>query len=196
MSGASTISDDDLRRLVASNPNQGTLAEYRRVLDTIHARAPCNLLVFGVGRDSGYWMRANTGGETDFVEHEPEWIRKTEEQVPDIRIHRVSYGTRRIGWWWRLLRPRKNFLDDLPGTVRARDWDVIFVDGPQGHRWKDPGRMKSIYTAGVLARRSGSTDVLVHDCDRIVERVYTNLFLGSDRLVEQVDTLRHYHLPA
>lgn len=196
MSGAPAVTEDDLRRLVASNPNQGTLDEYRRVLDTIQNRVPCNLLVFGVGRDSGYWVRANAGGETVFVEHEPEWIRRTAEQVPDIRIHRVSYGTRRIWWWWRLLRPRENFLDDLPGDVRDTDWDVIFVDGPQGHRWKHPGRMKSIYTASVLAKRSGSTDVLVHDCDRIVERVYTSIFLGPDRLVEQVDTLRHYRASA
>ncbi len=54
--------------------------------------------------------------------------------------------------------------------------------------------MQSIYSAALLARESGDTDVFVHDCDRRVERVYSNKYLGDSDLVEQVDTLRHYRV--
>jgi len=54
--------------------------------------------------------------------------------------------------------------------------------------------MKSIYTASVLARRSTDVDVLVHDCDRPVESTYAARYLGPERLVEQIDSLRHYRL--
>ena len=74
------------------------------------------------------------------------------------------------------------------------DWKVIFVDSPQGGSSKRPGRMKSIYTASVLARRSTDVHVLVHDSTRPVEAAYSDRYLGPERLVEQVDGLRHYRL--
>lgn len=183
---------EDLERLVRSNPGQATLEEYELFLNTIRTCAPCNLLVFGVGRDSPLWIEANEGGRTDFLEHEPEWVRETRRRIPGIRIHQVGYRTRRTQWKKLLHRRDLLFMEDLPNRVLSRRWDVIFVDSPQGHRRKQPGRMKSIYTASVLARRSGDAHVLVHDCDRRVERAYADAYLGGDHLVRQVATLRHY----
>jgi glucuronoxylan 4-O-methyltransferase len=186
--------DDDLRELVSSNPGQGSVDEYRALRETIRSRAPCNLLVFGVGKDSRFWLEANAGGRTVFVEHEPAWIARTREVLPGIVIHQVGYGTRRTQWKRLLDRQDRLFMEDLPNSVLACDWDVIFVDSPQGGSRKRPGRMMSIYTAGVLARRSTDVDVLVHDCDRDVERAYSDRFLGPECLVRQIDTLRHFHL--
>jgi uncharacterized protein (TIGR01627 family) len=78
--------------------------------------------------------------------------------------------------------------------VIAENWDVIFVDAPPGGSRRRSGRMKSIYTAAVLARRSTDVDVLVHDCHREVEQAYSERFLGPERLRSQVMTLRHFHL--
>lgn len=180
--------------LVRNNPGQGSFDEYLYLLETIRSRAPCNLLVFGVGRDSTLWIEGNTGGRTTFLEHVPDWIELAREAEPDVEVHRVEYDTRRFQWRWLLRKPDRLLMKDLPDDVLATAWDLIFVDAPGGDRWKRPGRMKSIYTAAVLARRSRNAEVFVHDCDRKIERVYADRFLGDERLVRQVDTLRHYRL--
>lgn len=188
------MENDDLREFVRSNPGQGSFEEYRHLRETILRRAPCNLLVFGVGKDSRLWIDANAGGRTGFVEHEPEWIAKTREVLPGVVVHQVSYDTRRPQWRRLLRRQDRLFMEDLPDEVIATNWDVIFVDSPQGGSRRRPGRMKSIYTASVLARRSTDVDVLVHDCDRPLEQAYSDRFLGPERMVKQIRTLRHFHL--
>jgi glucuronoxylan 4-O-methyltransferase len=186
--------DQDLRDLVANNPGQGSLEEYQLLRNTIREKAPCNLLIFGVGKDSRFWVEANRGGHTVFVEHEPEWIQKTREMIPGVTIHQVTYGTKRPQWKRLLHRQDLLFMEDLPNEVLATNWDVIFVDSPQGGTKKRPGRMKSIYTASVLAKRSTDVHVLVHDCNRKVEQVYSDTYLGPERMLSQTRTLRHYFL--
>jgi glucuronoxylan 4-O-methyltransferase len=185
---------EELKKLVESNPGQGVFEEYARLLDTIRAKAPAKLLIFGVGKDSHIWVRANEGGKTVFIEHEPEWIAKTREQIPGVEIIQVRYWTSR--WQWRLLlhQPWLLRMTDLPDSVMKEKWDIIFVDSPQGGHWRRPGRMKSLYTASLLAKQSKGADVLVHDCDRHVEQVYSDQYLGQFPLVFSVATLRHYRV--
>ncbi|MEZ4381273.1 MAG: hypothetical protein R3A79_07980 [Nannocystaceae bacterium] len=187
--------DAEIRALVERNPGQGSAAEYRRIWSVLRARAPTAALIFGVGRDSRLWLDANAGGETVFVEHERAWIAETRRQLPQARIVEVRYDTRARWWRLHLLRPRRLWMDDLPAALRATPWGVIFVDSPQGYRGHTPGRMKSIYSAAVMAKRTGRnghTDVLVHDCDRRIERVCADRFLGAENLAGEVDSLRHY----
>lgn len=186
--------DDALHAFVDSNPGQGSFEEYRLIRDVIRARAPCALLVFGVGRDSRIWLGENAGGSTVFLEHNADWIEKTHEVLPEADVVQVHYGTRRTQWKRLLERQDKLFMTGLPNRVLSTNWDVIFVDAPPGGSRKRSGRMKSIYTASVLARRSTDVDVLVHDCHREVEATYSERFLGMERLRQQVKTLRHFHL--
>jgi hypothetical protein len=205
---------DDIRALVEGNPGQGTFEEYACILDTILAKAPCNLLIFGVGRDSQLWLRANEGGRTVFVEHEPEWIAETRRRLPGVDVVEVKYWTKR--WQWPLLLgldtiglDRLLFMRDLPESVVNQRWDIIFVDSPQGGHNQRPGRMQSLYTGSVLARKSagvptdgspgrraptGGVDFLAHDCDRKVEAVFCNHYMKHETLVNAVRTLRHYHV--
>lgn len=186
--------DHRIRDLTRRNPGQASFREYRYLYQTIGAAAPCELLVFGVGRDSSLWIEANRDGVTVFLEHHRSWIERARREIPDLTIQRVEYTTRRWQWWWQLWRPERLFLN-LPADLLETDWDVIFVDAPGGDRWKRPGRMQSIYTAAALAKNAaGTCDVLVHDCDRRVERVYTDRFLGEAFNLGQVETLRHYRL--
>ena len=61
-----------------------------------------------------------------------------------------------------------------------------------------PGRMSAIFTAGVLARtRAGegaTTDVLVHDYEREVERACSREFLCEENRVAETSTrsLAHF----
>ncbi|MDX1646580.1 MAG: hypothetical protein R3304_05515 [Longimicrobiales bacterium] len=186
--------DERIRTLVEENPGQASFEEYKLVHEVVSARAPCNLLVFGVGRDSALWMDTNAGGRTIFLEDVAKWAAYARERVPGITVHDVRYRTLRI--LWPLLRrfPGLLMMKDLPAGVKATEWDVILVDAPRGSIWHRPGRMKSIYTASVLARRNGTTDVLLHDCNRQVEDEAGRMFLGQDRMVTQVGTMRHYRV--
>ena len=79
---------------------------------------------------------------------------------------------------------------DFPEDIEKKKWDAILIDGPVGWKNTAPGRMKSIFAAGNL--RTSSADVFVHDCNRKVEQVYSDRYLGNDNLVRQVGKLRHY----
>lgn len=188
------VSDAAIRTLVESNPGQATFEEYKLLHDVLVARAPCNMLVFGVGRDSSLWLDANAGGRVVFLEDVIEWAAFARSAVRGIVVHDVSYGAVR-GFMWPVLRhfERTLFMADLPAEVLETDWDVIVVDAPRGTRWDRPGRMKSVYTAAVLGARSGA-DVFVHDCHRRVERESSDQFLRSERLVAQTGSMRHYRL--
>jgi glucuronoxylan 4-O-methyltransferase len=186
------MSDDEIRTLVESNPGQATFEEYRLMHARLVERAPCNLLVFGVGRDSRLWLRANAAGTSVFLEDVPEWAAFARGAVDGIVVHDISYGMARR-FMWPILRhvPKSLFLGALPTNVLETPWDVILVDAPRGTRWYRAGRMKSVYTASVLAARTGG-DVFVHDCHRAVERESSDQFLGPNRLVAQADSMRHY----
>lgn len=187
-----TSGDAGIRELVARNPGQGTFEEYKLVHDVVLARAPCDMLVFGVGRDSPLWLAANAGGTTVFLEDVPEWAAFARREVAGIVVHDVRYGTRRF--LWPLLRRRPSLLRmrDLPPDVTGRAWDVVLVDAPRGTRWYKAGRMKSIHAASELAARGGRVDVFVHDCHRRVEAEAAEQFLGAERLVAQAGSMRHY----
>ncbi|QQR91254.1 MAG: hypothetical protein IPJ88_05860 [Myxococcales bacterium] len=189
-----SYSDEGIADLVRNNPGQGTEGEYRYFRDVILTKSPCNLLIFGVGKDSQIWIDANKGGRTVFIEHEPEWIKVSKEHIPDMVVHQVSYETKRSAWKRLLNRQDLLFMEDLPDEVLSTAWDVIYVDSPQGGNPRRPGRMKSIYTASVLARRHTDVDVLFHDCDREVEKAYTDRYFGSPLLVKQTERIRHYRL--
>ena len=186
--------DDTIQALVDANPGQATFDEYKLVHEVVSGRAPCNLLVYGTGRDSSLWLETNAGGRTVFLEDMAEWAEFAREKVPGITVYDVTYRTLRVFWGFLKHFPRLLMMKDLPADVEETDWDVILVDAPRGTIWHRPGRMKSIYTASVLARRKGATDVLVHDCHRKVEQEASDLFLGPDRLVTQIGSMRHYRL--
>jgi len=186
------MNDDRIHALVAANPGQGTFEEYELVWDVLRRRAPCRMLVFGVGRDSTLWRDTNVGGTTVFLESIHEWAEYAREHVPGIELHEVRYRTLRGLWPLYRRIPALLNMPGLPRSVTAEPWDVVLVDAPKGTRCYKPGRMKSVY----MARRLSATgaDVFVHDCDRPVEREAGDAFLGADNLVSQVGRMRHYRV--
>ncbi len=187
------MSEAAIRALVVGNPGQATVEEYTLVHGVLRERAPCRLLVFGVGRDTPLWLQINAGGTTVFLEDVRQWAVVARAASPGSTVYDVQYGlTRRFLWPLLRHRPRASLMmRDLPPQVLETPWDVILVDAPRGNSWKSRGRMQSICTAGVLAARRGA-DVFVHDCHRAVEAECADLFLGHEHLVAQVGSMRHY----
>lgn len=176
----------------------GLLLSTSQILAIAHLakqKAPCNMLIFGLGFDSVFWHRVNRGGLTIFLEDNQVWLRNITGKSKLIRAYAVDYGTKMKDWRKYLDDPALNQMD-LPPIVKEQRWDIILVDAPEG--WSDdtPGRMKSIYLASKLVKPGG--DVFVHDCNRQVEDAFCNKFLGPQNLVVEFKSpagfLRHYRI--
>ncbi|CAN6335798.1 unnamed protein product [Urochloa humidicola] len=185
-------------------------------------RGPCNLLVFGLGRDTALWAALNHGGRTVFLEEDASWIAAARAAHPPglgLEAYHVAYDTVLADAGELLLLrddPACVATPDLaaaaaascrlvPGGLPAAfgevEWDVILVDAPTGYDPTRPGRMGAIYAAGMAARarrRPGgaTTDVLVHDVDRPVEDLFSRAFLCDAYAVEEVGKLRHFVVPS
>ncbi|HEV2853190.1 MAG TPA: hypothetical protein VHC97_10335 [Thermoanaerobaculia bacterium] len=183
-----------ISQIVALDPNQCSAEEYSYIANLIAERQGINLLVFGVGNDSGLWLLANQGGKTLFLENSTAWLNRVKQQLQTIEILQVQFRTRRSKWRELLEGDPSALLLDLPEEVMACAWDVIFVDAPMGFNDACPGRMKSIYTASLLAGRLEGVDVIVHDCDREVESAYCERFLSGHWLVNEFERTRHYRM--
>lgn len=180
--------------LVASNPGQLSVKEYSLIAETLLQKQPCNMLVFGVGRDSQMWMDLNSEGTTVFLEDNEEWVQRIQNKTPLIKIYLVKYATKCSEWRELLNISDPNALRlDLPQVILDTPWDIIFVDAPAGYSDAMPGRMKSIYMASLLANQHHHvSDVFVHDCDRKVEALFCSKYLHDENLQGTVDKLRHY----
>ncbi|KAL6651523.1 hypothetical protein ACP70R_010448 [Stipagrostis hirtigluma subsp. patula] len=181
-------------------------ADIRAIAAVLRARAPCNLLVFGLGPETPLWLALNHGGRTVFLDEYEFYVKYLEPRHPGLEAYDVSYTTK-VRDFRDLLeaaratrakecRPVQNLLfsecrlaiNDLPNDLYDVAWDVILVDGPSGWNPTSPGRMPSIFTAAVLARSGataakGPTDVLVHDFQFEVEQVLSKEFLCDENRV-------------
>ena len=165
---------DLFEELVSLNPGNGSVSEYRYLGSLIQKYSPGNVLIFSVGKDSSLWMKLNQHGNTLFLEDVRKWIRFSRKISPEINIIKVNYSTRRRNWR-KLLGQEKKLQMRLPYYVKNTVWDIVFVDGPRGYNDKVPGRIKSIFSAAKLKTRH----LLVHDCDREVEKVYFTEYIGA-----------------
>ncbi|KAM7266284.1 hypothetical protein ACFE04_004181 [Oxalis oulophora] len=194
---------------------QQTLNEISISLRILEKKSPCNFLVFGLGHDSLMWTSLNHGGRTVFLEEDKTWIAQIKEIIPTLECYHVEYNTilteadklYDIGTSKEdcksVTDPRFSscplaLKENIPSEVYDVEWDLIMIDAPTGYHDKAPGRMRAIYTAGLMARNreNGETDVFVHDVDRVVEDRFSKGFLCEGYLVEQEGRLRHFNVPS
>ena len=160
-------------------------AELLKIYHAINQFESCRMLVFGMGYDSPFWHRINSKGSTVFLENLEPWYEKICSMHPELEAYLVSYPCK-ITQWQELLEKPEGLVMELPEVVRGSSWDVILVDGPQGHKYSEevPGRMSSIFEASRLVKQNGY--VFVHDAERIVEKTYSQHFLGKEHFQEKV----------
>ncbi|TVU01351.1 hypothetical protein EJB05_53194, partial [Eragrostis curvula] len=180
-----------------------TAAEVGLAARAVARRAPCNLLVFGLGADSALWAALNHGGRTVFLEEDASWIASVESKHPSLESYHVAYDTV-LADADALLELRDDpacvaaasscrLAPPFPPAFHETEWDVVLVDGTTGYAPTRPGRMGAIYAAG--ARRRATTDVLVHDVDRPVEDRFSRAFLCEAYVAEEVGLLRRFVVP-
>ena len=164
------------------------------ITKVVKEKPACRFLVFGVGNDSLYWELMNEGGQTVFIEDKQFWIDRVKRRSSNISISMVTYNSNLSDW--------QKFLDDpallemsFPDGLADQEWDVILVDAPAGYDDSCSGRMKSIYAALQLVKKTG--DIFVHDCDRKIEALYCDQLLKPENMQVELKAtdagyLRHY----
>lgn len=168
-----------------------TIQELQAIINAVRAKPACNFLVFGLGNDSRFWAQLNRTGQTVFLEDDQAWFANITKKNPHLTAHRIDYHSR-LSQADELLGSPAVFDLALPPFVRKIQWDVILVDAPLGWGESAPGRMKSIAAASRLVRNDG--DVFVHDCDRPVEKNFSEKYLRRENLVAEVGRLRHFRM--
>ncbi|KAL5208627.1 hypothetical protein ABZP36_033062 [Zizania latifolia] len=181
--------------------------DVRAIASVLRRRAPCRLLVFGLGAETPLWRALNHGGRTVFLDENPYYVAHLESAHPGLEAYDVAYATT-VREFPNLLdaarasqaadcRPVQNLLfsdchlaiNDLPNQLYDVSWDVILVDGPSGFTEGSPGRIAAIFSAAVMARTKGAeTEVLVHDYEREVESACAREFLCQENLAETTTT--------
>ena len=141
--------------------------------------AGCNMLVFGVGRDSIIWNTVNENGYTLFVEHDRRWANSIVQQIPDINTIIYEYETTCDPELPIHEQPPINekelFTHPMPKELAEKSWDIILIDGPTGFNSECPGRMLPIYWSSIIS--DSSCDIFIDDYSRPIEFTYTNKFL-------------------
>ena len=173
---------DSIKMLVENNPGQMSYAQYVHGYELIKSKQGCNLLIFGVGRDSLLWNESNKSGKTVFLEDNLEWIRLTLSQNSFLDVRQIVYTN--VGYEAKRLLEEyesgKNNLGlDLDTDIRNTKWDVIIVDAPVGTYEDNPGRMKSIYESYNLTKTNLGADIFIHDSQRPVETMYADYFFKN-----------------
>ncbi|KAL2242918.1 glucuronoxylan 4-O-methyltransferase 1 [Sesamum indicum] len=198
-------------RSMSENASSLTEKEMRFLLEFLSHRVPCNLLVFGLEYQYSNIASMNAGGVTIFLEESSQKSSVIKSRN-NTQVHKITYSTLASEAYKLLKDARENpdclpkiyfpkaskcnlGLSNLPHEVYDTMWDVVIVDGPRGDRPDSPGRMASIYTASILARRGNTTHVVVHDVDRMIEKWFSQEFLCEENLVSSKGRFQDFQIP-
>lgn len=138
----------------------------------------CNILVFGLGKDSAIWKNANKDGYTLFVEDSRKWVKKVcGDSIDKWNVLIYKYPTN-VKSSLRKFNENVKFVEEveIPEEIKNRNWDLIIIDAPNGgNSKKSPGRSIPIaWTARIV---TDNTLVIVDDYRRPLEKKYSQHFL-------------------
>lgn len=208
------ISDSELRSLVknvkACSGDYGMEEEeYLHFMTYVRDHAPQRLLIWGLGSDSVVLNLLNSGGETLFLEPDPQWIAIIQQTTPGQALHIVhfdetTFNTTVAAYPDFLLAPHRA---DAVGPLQGQFcWDTVLVDSPVGSPTqpnKFVGRAVPIYTALADVERckhegrypvDAEVSIFVHDCTRPLEDEISSTLFSSAKLQHEVGPkkLRQY----
>lgn len=207
-SSASSICSKNISHSQASSSSL-TEKETQFILKLFSQRAPCNALVFGNAHQYSSIASLNAGGVTIFLEDDLDNTSTLKPAANNTQVHKIMYDTKASKAYQVLKDARGNpeclpnhaskcndlLLSNLPQEVYDTMWDVVMVDGPSGDTPDSPGRMASIYTASILARRGNNTShVVIHDVDRMIEKWFSWEFLCEENLVSSKGRFWHFQI--
>ncbi|XP_052136015.1 glucuronoxylan 4-O-methyltransferase 2-like [Oryza glaberrima] len=189
----------------------------------VSRRAPCNLLVFGLGHGAALWAALNHGGRTVFLEEDDALVSGASPASLAIEAYRVAYlasaadadellalrdsehctgaAATQLSPGHFDRSPCKLAVRGLPAAFYEAEWDVIVVDAHAPPPPTTTAMMGAIYTAAVAARArrpaaETETDVVVHDVDKPVQDRFSTAFLCGGYLKEEVGNLRRFAIPS
>ncbi|KAG0529337.1 hypothetical protein BDA96_05G090100 [Sorghum bicolor] len=204
-------------------PPRQTEAEAGAAARVLARRAPCSLLVFGLGPGSALWAALNHGGRTLFLEADADRIASARAARPagiDLQAHPVAFQQEAIATPSDdLLVALRNssdcaaaasssppkpltpdHLEQSPCALAPRGLPAAFYEAEWDVIVVDAPVPGAVYTAGVAARArrpgTGETDVLVHGVDGAADESFTRAFLCEGYLKEEAGRLRHFSIPS
>ncbi|XP_062197645.1 glucuronoxylan 4-O-methyltransferase 1-like [Phragmites australis] len=202
-----------------------TEAEAGAAARVLSRRAPCNLLVFGLGPGSALWAALNHGGRTLFLEADAARIASVRAARPaglDLEAHPIAYQQHATALADdgadELLALRDSpdctgaaassptkplspdHLERSACKLATRGLPAAFYEAEWDVIMMDTPVPGAIYTAGVAARArrpgAGETDVLVHGVDSTTEESFSREFLCEGYIKEEAGRLRHFAIPS
>ena len=178
--------DGDVIKMQQSPEQTAVTVDEIMHLQSLNVR--CNLLVFGIGYDAIFWHKQNQAGRTVFLEHNMEWLQKIKKQWPELEVYHVQYHTliRRDLVKFQNSSEWPELSMNLPKTVNEETWHIILVDGPTGHNQETFGRFQSLYMSASL-HCSVNALIVVDDCERELERIYSSLVLGIENKFLEIE---------
>lgn len=132
----------------------------------------CNMLVFGLGKDSVIYDTVNKG-YTLFIETNQAWI-DLNEKIKNKILYTFPTTVQDS------LPINKDYLSkfDMPDFIKKTKWDIILIDAPPGDRLAAPGRALPIYWSSQIAKKYCTT-VFIDDCCRDLEKEYCDEFFSE-----------------
>lgn len=144
----------------------------------------CNMLVFGCGNDSTLWQNMNYNGYTLFLETSSAWKYSCLKENPNLNIELYNVGNNNV---------KRSLLDDIdeiqiPDFIKNIQWDIIFIDGPEGFSPDKPGRAIPILWANKI--KNSKTHIFVDDYERTLEKKFTDEYINPNCIL--IDRNRHF----
>lgn len=190
-----------------SNGKQMTAREYHAVVDAITVAAgraaregaTARVLVYGLGKDSLLYARANADGASIFVEDVPEFLAAGAGWGLDV--HAATYTTTVRGSVAALRAPGGPPEARRTGVMRSAEargggWDVVLIDAPRGYADHLPGRavpIAEVAEYAAVAHQLRPLTVFLHNCDRPLEAAHADAYLGPP--ARAYDQMREWHWP-
>jgi len=135
-----------------------------------------NVLVFGAGHDTPYWVALNSAGRTMVVEDDALRAEKIRRKVKSDVLVSHRYPTTVL----ETAMPDPKVLAGYPPPpgMTETSWDIILIDGPAGYTPDSPGRALPIYWAYKYS--NARTHIFVDDYDRPLERTHCDFFFAKE----------------